>query len=472
MKVRHFMKHSILILITCFCMLFPFTMHPKAATGGSGAISNNRGTYWWQFVKEGVYDLGTGYGFIKSSMHVEFNLSANYSGQITITINGTSNFSDVGILVKDGYISTSSSNQVKVQIVNTDHFSVDFYSSLSFTTVPSWTVSVSPGTLNVVPSSEETSLNNISATLNDSTFGLAAIHNDLDSVESALSVLHSDIQALLPYIDDVESYLIAIRNFQMFNFPVYQYSAIYYGFSYVVGTSYPDLVLYRGLPYFRILSSESDGIFTASKSFRLYGNESVDFYMISSFFPQASTMNIINETNNNISVSIEASHQNAQGWVSTIFRLENNSSSVSRVELEFLSNGYFIPVFLGNDNHLPDEVAQMFGIEYSNVYVRLLRGILNAVGSISQTTINESITNINNYNQYQTTINQIENNYIDYFNTYNTYLDDNSIFDFSTIDTNGIANFHTMFANFWNISLVRWPILIILLGLIILVILG
>lgn len=459
MKVRHFMKHSILILITCFCMLFPFTMHPKAATGGSGAISNNRGTYWWQFVKEGVYDIGTGYGFIKSSMHVEFNLSANYSGQFTITINGTSNFSDVGILVKDGYISTSSSNQVKVQIVNTDHFSVDFYSSLSFTTVPSWTVSVSPGTLNVVPSAEETSLNNISAALTSNTYGLPAIYNELVSIDNALSVLDEAV-SLLASINSIS---------QIQSYPVYSWNVLGWA------SQFGDLNFTGLYPTVFYDSTANSSSWTASKRLGVPAKSKTSLVFLSDTNLTNNSWNLYIAGNFILPTVSRVTATQTAGYPLYIFEYifdNSNNSNYTFVEIEFSQSFTMTPLYYGRSDLMPDEIHYFLGTEFNNTYTRLLQSIINAVGTISQTTINESITNINDYNQYQTTINQIENNYIDYFNTYNNYLDDNSIFDFSTIDTNGIVNFHSMFANFWNISLVRWPILIILLGLIVLVILG
>lgn len=150
---------------------------------------------------------------------------------------------------------------------------------------------------------------------------------------------------------------------------------------------YDKLQFYRGLPYFRILSTDANNTFDGTKSIRLYGGSSISLYMYSSFYPQTSNITLLNEnTDNAITISINARHENSQGWVYSVITFTNTSTSVRRAEIEFNSTGYFMPLFLGNTTNVPDEVLSIMGLEYDNTYTRLLQTIANGVGGTSYDT--------------------------------------------------------------------------------------
>lgn len=142
------------------------------------------------------------------------------------------------------------------------------------------------------------------------------------------------------------------------------------------------------------------------------------------------------------------------------------------VEFEFTQDFYIQALYIGPVHNMPDEIASMCHLEYNNTYTQLLQQIANGIGNISIQQVNENNTNINSYNNYQTQINNVENNYYSQFNQIETNIENNNTFDFTGLTNDGVSVYNNLFTNMYSIPLVKWPVLITLLGLVIVIILG
>lgn len=143
-------------------------------------------------------------------------------------------------------------------------------------------------------------------------------------------------------------------------------------------------------------------------------------------------------------------------------------------EIEFNTNYYIGPFYLGNKNTAPAEILSALGwrSDLDNTYISLLEQIASGIGNISQTQITENQTNINNYNNYQTTINSVEQYYQTDYNTYNNIVNNYDYFDFLDIPTTGVNTYWSLFNRIWEIKLVSWPLMVVLLGTVLIIILG
>lgn len=426
------MKKKLFVILIAILSVIPFTLiMPEASSTilKYDTVTTSYGSYSYTITKStdqiefGFEQWGFSIPFAEgSTITFEYNFNKAYSGRFDLFISNNTSWvwNTCYVMVDGGYFGTplptkntaTTGKTFQIYVNNTDHIVVTFISSASTLFNASTSISISANylvdgvelsdidsTLDLYLPNMSTSLanlyngigydGNVSTSLSADTlaYDISIIKNYIDGIEGYLSGTNGYIDQLEGYVDNLESQLDILTQITPYNFPLWQYSAIYFGYTYSLTNTYDKLQFYRGLPYFRILSTDANNTFDGTKSIRLYGGSSISLYMYSSFYPQTSNITLLNEnTDNAITISINARHENSQGWVYSVITFTNTSTSVRRAEIEFNSTGYFMPLFLGNTTNVPDEVLSIMGLEYDNTYTRLLQTIANGVGGTSYDT--------------------------------------------------------------------------------------
>lgn len=288
-------------------------------------------------------------------------------------------------------------------------------------------------------------------------------------VSTDLNDINTTLGQIKTYIDGVETLLGQIRTATNYKIEPYQHAAWIYSSKY--DSSFPRWKY--GLPYMNYSTSYNNQAYTAAHGIRLATGYSYAMMFYSSKALSASDITLYYNGTADVSIStIPINEINSQLYLMGII-FKNNRNGFSSFEAEFGQDFELYPLYFGLTNNMPDEIRALFGLEYDNTYTRLLQQIVNGIGNISSEQITENQTNINNYNSYMTSINNVENNYYSDYDVNNININDSHIFDFSDgVSSDSIIVFNNQLNNLMNIKLIKWPIRIILLGLILVIILG
>lgn len=500
-------------LIAILCV-FSSSLSAKADTiQAHGTVSTSYGSYTWSAqqasstlpIQVTLPFVGISFPYNSgTSFSLDYTFKNTYSGvmSVTVTANNTWSVDNVNILtsgcnldsIPSDHASYKTSHTFNIRVKQAENFSFVIYGAGTTVFLANTTVSISHNisvenkpveidqTLDLYLPGMSTSLSGLGYDSNDSTslnsdtlaYDIFVIKNYIDGIEGYLSAGNEYLVDIRGHVDNLENQLDYLNMIAPFNFPNYQHAAIYWGYSQVRGTAtHPNLEFWRGLPVFYLLMSEiNDSAYTQARAIRVPGNSTVVIYVSSNRLFDSSLFNIYKSGNAEITVSYSANYDTSYQNIYNVISIKNASAGVNYVELEPTANMYIMPYYIGNPNVVPDEVRSLFGLEYDNTYTRLLESIANGIGNISVEQIIENNTNINNYNDYQTSINNVENNYYTEYNNQSTVIENNNTFDFSGLDTTGVTAFNDLFTNIYNIPLVKYPILITLLGLVIVIILG
>lgn len=284
-----------------------------------------------------------------------------------------------------------------------------------------------------------------------------------------LSDINTTLGQIKTYVDGVETLLGQIRTATNYKIEPYQHAAWIYSSKY--DSSFPRWKY--GLPYMNYSTSYNDQKYSAAHGIRLATGYSYAMMFYSNKALSASDITLYYNGTADISIStIPINEINSQLYLMGII-FENDRNGFSSFEAEFGQNFELYPLYFGLTNNIPDEIRALYGLEYDNTYTRLLQQIANGIGNITQEQITENNTNINNYNSYMNSINNVENNYYADYDVNNININDSHIFDFSDgISQDSILVFNNRLSSLMDIKLIKWPIRIILLGLILVVILG
>lgn len=417
-----------------------------------------------------------------SYVFFQYNFKNTYDGFVNLTLTANSSFAWQNVhFVVDGGVFTQQPNMTNVSA--TKSFQISFQNSTGFT-------------LSIVSDSSGTFSSTSSITVGSSNFNLvpdvaddlhylrgrwdyyvpgmstnlSTIATNSTNIANDINILKSYLDSVEGYIDDIEPYLNQLINIEKIqSFPIWQQNILFWA------NSYSSLSFDSLMPYFNYDHTTNTSDWTASHrmsvpsggttSLIFYTNSNIQASNVSTYYP-----------NNYPSVSIQRIGSTVVGgYPYYLVRLDitnTSNSSSTFVELEFNKSFTCYPIFYGSSSLIPEDVMYLFGTDFNNTYTRLLQQIADGIGNISQQQIIENNTNINNYNSYQQQINNVENNYYQQFNTIETNIENNNTFDFTGLSTDGVQVYNNLFSNVYGISLVKWPVLITLLGLVIVIILG
>lgn len=471
-RYKKVFKNTCLSIICALFFVVSFAPPAKAATNsGAGTVqsgSTTYGTYSWLYSKSGILGQTFGNESNWSTLSVDIDLNGYYSGNVTVTISGVSNFANIGIFVQGGYIGAQSSNQVRVQIVYTNHIHIEFYSTTPFVaTSYNWSCSVGVGTLNRIDDSEASSLDNMDSTMNtistaitSTTNGLPAIYNKLDSIEDAIDLIANSLNT-----HNINGLRVRLNfnssgyTYQQFEYPAYSdnyFQSTINNLNVVrIGVAFNSVIMNGNYLLIQFYLRSSDSIPNSFADNLVFGSRDISSNVrtISNVYKVISRFG-----SNTLFLSIYVP-------LDSIYMYGNTNEYLYDFDISGInipSMSLFGFSYLGVVNNLP----------YDDNYISLLQQIADGIGNISQQQIIENNTNINNYNNYQTSINNVENNYYQEFNTYENNIEQNNTFDFTGLSSDGITVYHNLFTSIFQIDLIKWPLLITLLGLIIVIILG
>ena len=481
--------HIFAALILTFTLFMGPLLRPvKAATAYTGHGTFTQGSYDWVYAGAGSEWLQLGV----SGMQIHIEMTQVYNGVLTVTISGISNFADYGYFVVGAQINTTSLNQIQLQLYQSQDIDIYIYSSKSYVANTQWTVSVSGSNMNGL-GTELSSLRTISTAITSTVNGLPAIHNDLESVEQAISVLSG-------YVDDIESTLNNMLYIDRFiNVHPWQYTAVTWPW-YNNGSNMVSYGFERGLIYYDYNSSGNHNAYYDPACIKIPAGKHLGFFILSNISLNSSNVKIYASNNNtDLSGMIVSNnfYQSGAPYYKTLIHLENKSNNFIYLSLEFTQNVRIYPIYLGDINNIPDEVCNIFGINYSNTYTSLLNQINSSIGSVAgyvdqlegyvdgvesllqsinsgvqaiganPTVIQQTNTTINNYTTAYTEVNNIENNVMLNFDTeYNGVVDiinqSGILYENESWLQRGVTFFDYSFSLVQGIRIFKYPIYVIL----------
>lgn len=500
-RYKKVFKNTCLSIICALFFVVSSASPAKADTiQAHGTVSTSYGSYTWSAqqaastipITVSLPYIGISFAYNSgTSFSIDYSLKNQYSGVVTITVTGNNTWSvdNVNIITSgctldslpSDHASYKTSHSFTLRLKQSQNFSFVIYGAGSTVFLGSTSVSVShnmsvdnkidqidstldlylPGMSNALSGLGYDSNTSTSLTADTLAYDISIIKNYIDGIEGYLSANNS-------YIDQIEGYLNQLININKIStFELWQHNVLFWA------NSYESVNFDSSMPYINYLSSYHDSDYDVAHRLCVGSNSTQSLYFYSS-----SSINISNiylyYRGSDPEVSITRTYSVLPPMNMYMYRLDftNNTNSLSYFELEFDKSFILYPIFWGDVNTTPDDVHYLFGEELNNTYTRLLQQIATGIGNISQQQVIENNTNINNYNNYQTQINNVENNYYQEYNTYNTDIQNNNIFDFSGLSSDGVAVYNNLFTSVFQIDLVKWPILIILLGLIIVIVLG
>lgn len=500
---------TVISFMICLFVVFSSTISPKADTiQAHGTVSTSYGSYTWSAQQAAstlpinitlpyvgisfAYNSGT-------SFSIDYSLKNQYSGIVTITVTGNNKWSvDTVNIITSGctldsipsdHASYEKSHTFTLRLKQSQNFSFVIYGAGTTIFLGSTTVSVAhnmsvdnkidqiDSTLDLYLPGMSDALSHLgydgnpdnSLSADTLAYDIAVIKNYIDGIEGSLAGSNTYLGQIKLAVDGLETLLEELKVVSMYNIEPYQHSA--WIWSSKQDSSFPRWKY--GLPYMQFSSSGNNASYDASHGIRLANGYSYAMIFYSSKALSTSNVSIYySAATGSVQVStLPITEINSQLYL-TAFIFKNINNGFTSFEPEFNQDFELYPLYFGLTNNIPDEVNLILGREYDNTYTRLLQSIANGIGNITQEQINENITNINNYNDYQTSINNVENRYYNNYNTYNTELVNNNTFDFNDIPGNGAYEYKNLFTQAFNISLVKWPTMIILLGLVVVIILG
>lgn len=422
-----------LLLIATLALLMPFSVLNvvKAdATDGwevgkkETGYGHNTYCYWtWEYNEILVTN-----GVVKpsSEFYVHIELLEVCDGQMIITINGINTFADYAVLATGAQINQVSSNQVQLQMYESNIIDVHFYSSKVYITNQNWNITVSFPTIHQLGSPLEymTSINSfassISLSLIDINSGINSIINSLSDIEDALALIEASHDP---------NYNIPLVNFNAWIFAKNTFNEV----EYASGDAYPHLTI-------------SD--YTNSRIVNIPAGSSVEFIFYSDkIFSSNGNYHI--ETNNqyfNITFK-QITDYRLSGYNLYSAKLTNTSDTAQsgRIIYRLAENIIMIPVYFGIPDGMPEDIYKM--IYGKNLSEQLLEQIVSLLNTLTgndyddteANQLNEDLNDVNDDindieaivdHQFDISINNIDLSNYDYLDNitntstyFRTYLD-------------------------------------------------
>lgn len=520
-RYKKFFKNTSLSIICTLFFVVSSTPPAKADTiQAHGTVSTSYGSYTWSAqqaastlpITVSLPYIGISFAYNSgTSFSIDYSLKNQYSGVVTITVTGNNTWSvdNVNIITSgctldslpSDHASYKTSHSFTLRLKQSQNFSFVIYGAGSTVFLGSTSVSVShnmsvdnleqqiDSTLDLYLPGMSTSLSGLgydsdtSTSLNADTlaYDISIIKNYIDGIEGYLSANNS-------YIDNIESYLSNIiskfDSIGAFRFDINQGSiGSYPHISYSTNDLTSNFYFSSELDNYQV--SRLDGRFNTIAT---DGN-----YLACTFYLSSNVSYSLSNNPYTNSYIMIRDHSGAIRTInSSLYYTDYFGSYNSSSQLGVYTYTVYIPLYLfsiSNDSWeyqvtlggISSTGVNYAGFIYRGIlnnlpfdikYLSLLESIARGIGNISQQQVIENNTNINNYNNYQNQINNVENNYYNEYNTYNSDIQNNNTFDFSGLSSDGVTVYHNLFTSVFQIDLVKWPLLIILLGLIVVIILG
>lgn len=490
-RSKKIIQHTCLSVFIALFFVVSSSPPAKADVIKQGTVATTYGSYHWECfagttdspISLGLNIIGVNLSFRSGSgFSLRYNFKDKYSGQITIGIT-TSNswrYIDSYCTVNGGAFNSTPASASSYLTSHTFTINFEQCEYLEFTVYldgvaysnlfnSNTTISIAYGRTPVVDDKLTEIDTAIDLYLPGMNSSLSNIASNTSTMASDIAILKSYLDGLEGYVDNIEPYLNDLINISKIQSrPLYQQSALLWALSYSE-LNYDDL-----FPSFEYNTSNNNSAYTAINRLCIAPNSTYSLYIYTINQLGANSWNIYMRGSDAPITSTRTYSFAPPSTRYFLYRFDfiNNSSAHVYFEIEFLNNVTIMPLFYGNKNNVPDDIHYLFGDELNNTYTRLLNQIATGIGNISQTQIIENNTNINNYNNYQQQINNVENNYYQQFNNYESNIENNNTFDFTGLSTDGVQVYNNLFSNVYGISLVKWPVLITLLGLVIVIILG
>jgi len=491
--VKNIIKNTLLSLLI-IASFFVVSSPARAATSSTTVTSY--GQYYYESGYDNtnsIYQLTGGNPLFLnkgavSYVFFRYNFKNTYDGYVNLTVNANSSFAwqNVHFVVDGGVftqqpnmsnVSTSKSFQISFQ--NSDGFTLSIVSDNKDTFSTTSSITVGSSNFNLVPDVAD-DLHYLRGRWDYYVPGmstsLANISTNSSTMQSDIAILKSYASQIEGYVDNIEPLLNSLIEYNKIRDSVD--IPIYSRFAYINLLRYGEISDQYNYPYSTAQYGFFPTILTSKYSEPAYNS---DFDI---FIPAGKTLHFIytisywanifdfidsnsNSLNPNV-IMIEGNNYYRSYDVS----YTNSGSSNIFINVAMIRNVNrpVIPLYLGVN--VPSDVAMLFDMDFENTYTRLLQQIATGIGNISQQQIIENNTNITNHNNYQQQINNVENNYYQQFNNHESTIENNNTFDFTGLSNDGVQVYNDIFSNVYGISLVKWPILITLLGLVIVIILG
>ena len=395
------MKKRILTVLIAILTVIPLVLVTPKATSTIqkyDTFTTDYGSYSYTITKStdqiefGFEQWGFSIPFPEgSTITFEYNFKKAYSGRFDLLITNNTSWvwNSCYVMVDGGYFETplptkntaTTGKTFKIHVNNTDHIVVTFISASSTLFNANTSISVSANYL-----VDGVELSDIDTTLD---LYLPGMSTSLSNIDSDLDNISQNIQALSPYIDQLEgllshtnsSLISLLQNDIFLNAPIWQYSTILWAFNQCNG----NIELSNGITSYTNLSSYNDGQYTNGRAFRVPAHGSVVLYIgsITPLIP-ANVYVYYSYYDSNISVSIynytTATHPNIYY---NLIRVDNSSDYNTSVELELPANMILFPFYLGSPLNVPDDIRNLYSEDYDNTYTRLLKSINNGIGALN-----------------------------------------------------------------------------------------
>lgn len=422
-----------LLLIASLALLMPFSalnVVKADATDGwdvgkkQTGYGHNTYCYWtWEYNEILVTN-----GVVKpsSEFYVHIELLEVCDGQMIITINGINTFADYAVLTTGAQINQVSSNQVQLQMYESNIIDVHFYSTKVYITNQNWNVTVSFPTIHQLGSPLEymTSINSfassISLSLIDVNSGINSIINSLSDIEDALALIETSHDP---------NYNIPLVNFNAWIFAKNTFNQV----EYATGDVYPHLTI-TDQALSRIVNipakSSVEFIFYANQTFTTSGNYHVS---ANNQYFQTTTKQL--------------NDYRLAGYTLYSIKIENVSDSAQSGRLTYwlASDIVMIPVYFGIPDGMPEDIYKMiYGKNLSEQFLEQIVSLLNTLtgNTYDDTEANDLNDDLNDINddindvtdvidyQFDISISNIDLSDYDYFDNitntstyFRTYLD-------------------------------------------------
>lgn len=437
---------------------------------------------------------GNGYANI---IHYEFNQS--YSGTIVIQIYGSTAWNNAHFYGENCSLmgKNSSDYTYTIRIKNVTEFTATFVIpspqanqtfSGSWANIKSYDIRHEDNGLDGIASG----VHNIDVCLNNQTKGLSALY---DNNEAQRSLLADILQALRGNATTGNIYA-TLEDINTVSTDIYnQITQIYAELimndvpmestnAYLIFRNFMPLQTYSTdkFPYYNITSD-------IHSSYKPYLYKDRVYYISLRFYnPNNNSLwNYINIVNNSgINQTYSRSYHDYMANYSTV-TLSFTPSETGYYSVDF--SGYLIgksvtPLYFGENTGLSSEMYTLTHIP--NKFVEGIQGVIDAIKGLSLNVNNMTVNsngitydtngttvtnNVNNYNTYSTTVDNVEQQFgTDFENaTQNYNMNDVTIND-KILGTSGFMN--NIATQLYNIDLVKYPVALMLLGIVVIGVLG
>lgn len=321
-----------------------------------------------------------------------------------------------------------------------------------------------------------------STDLDDVNNTLGQIKGYIDGVETSLNNIYSRLGAINTSISLTNTILGKIADYYQLrdsaDIPIYSRFAYINLLRYGVLSdqyNYPYSTAQYGLFPTILTSNYSEPAYNSDFDIDIPAGKTLHFIYTVSYW--ANIFDFIDSNSNSVNPIVNMIEGNNYYRTYDVSYYNNTNSRLwVNVAMNRNVNRPVIPLYIGVN--VPEEVASLFNIDFENTYTRLLQSINNGISALQsdQTTIDQSTNITNNFNTEINKINVIENNILTGFdnkiNNVNSAINDSGVLDPQVTQTpKAWAEYYSGLV-FDNLTVIKYPVYIILIGFVLLCLLG